>query len=318
MSGLVRSELRRLGSRRFVRAVGVLVLAGIVVGGLLQFVTSESGLEGAQRRAEIAAERCREAQEQRRGPAVPDGFTPPEDAESFCEPERFLPAYDQRFRFAEEMPSIARGVALAFIVLAFIVGASVAGAEWGSGYITPLLTWEPRRGVLLGAKLTAIGPALGLATFLGLALLTATQYPAGALRGTTSGADADLWWSLTGLWAKGGAVAGLWAVAGVAVATATRNTAAAIGLGLAYGAIVDPLLGAWKDWLAPWLLQRNLFHVLGLPVTASRRVETEFGAQTMFVEVDAPSLAITLGRLSAYIAAVALVAYGVFRVRDVT
>lgn len=316
MRGLVRSELRRLMSRRFVRLVGAFVVAGIVVGGLLQFVTSEPGLEGARKRAEVAAERCREQAERFR-----EEF--PEDArggfESQCDPEGFLLSYDQRFRFAQEMPSIARGVGLAFIVLTFIVGASIAGAEWGSGYITSLLTWEPRRGVLLGAKVAAVGPALGVAALAGLALLTVTQYPAAVFRGTTAGVDGSFWWSLIGLGAKGGALAALWAVAGVAVATATRNTAAAIGLGLAYGSIVDPLLGAWKDWLAPWLLQRNIFHVLGLPVTATRTVEADFGGtQTMFFEVEAPSLAISLGRLSAYVAVVALIAYAVFLVRDVT
>lgn len=316
MRGLVRSELRRLGSRRFVRVVGVIVLAGVVVGAILQFATSEPGLEGARERAEAAAERCREEAERFREEFPGDarrGFEP------HCDPEGLLRSYDQRFRFAQEMPSIARGVALAFVVLVFIVGASLAGAEWGSGYSTSLLTWEPRRGVLLGAKLAAVGPAIGVATFVGLALVVATQYPAAVFRGTTAAADGSFWWSLVGLWGKGSALAALWAVAGVSLATITRNTAAAIGMGLAYGTIVDPLLGAWKDWLAPWLLQRNLFHVLGLPVTGTRTVEADFGGtQTTFVEVEAPSLAITLGRLSAYIAALALVAYATFRARDVT
>lgn len=311
MRGLVRSELRRLASRRFVRVVGVLVLLGVLVGAAGQFVTSSRDLEGPRREAEAVARECRRSVQEL------DGSLRPGEVEARCDPGQYLA--DPRFRFAEEMPSITRGVALAFVVVAFVVGASSAGAEWGSGYVTPLLTWEPRRWRTLLGKVVGIGSALGVAAFLGLALLAVTQYPAAVFRGTTAGADGGLWWSLTGVWARGAAVSALWGIAGVSLATVTRNTAGAVGIGLVYGTIVDPLLGAWKEWLAPWLLQRNLFHALGLPVTASRTAESDFGGtQTMFVGVDAPSVALTLGRLSAYIAALVLVAYAAFRARDVS
>jgi hypothetical protein len=118
-----------------------------------------------------------------------------------------------------------------------------------------LLTWDPRRLRVLLAKLGAAGAltfmlAVGLQLLLGAALL-----PAGLLRGTTEGIDADWVRSLSGVDLRVAAISVLGTMMGLSLATIGRKTAAALGVAFGYFAIVENAIRGLRprlDALAAW------------------------------------------------------------------
>jgi ABC-2 type transport system permease protein len=146
-----------------------------------------------------------------------------------------------------------KGTASFLVIAGWVMGASLIGAEWQSGTMTTLLTWEPRRLRVLIAK--TIAAALGVLAmvfalelvFSGLLMLVAST------RGTMSGATS----SLLGLDARIAGLAAFGAVLGLGLAGVTRNTAAALGISFVYLAIVEALLRGFFPGWAPWLLGDN-------------------------------------------------------------
>jgi ABC-type transport system involved in multi-copper enzyme maturation permease subunit len=218
---------------------------------------------------------------------------------------------DKRFPYSESMHDVSRGVSIALAVVALVVGASFAGAEWGSGSMAMLLTWEPRRGRILLSKTIAIAVVAFSASAAFLTFLALIHFPVGLLRGITSGMTGEWWRELAGTWLRGGAIAAVTGSIGVGIATFTRNTAGAIGIGVVYGAMVDPLVSAWRNGLLrPWLLQYNLARFLGFPVP----VEVDpFQTDVRILSPWRPAV-----WLCVVVAALLAAAYGVFRARDVT
>lgn len=161
------------------------------------------------------------------------------------------------FRFAA-IDEVFMGLSIPFLSLAWLAGASAMGAEWPNRTITTLLTWEPRRLRVLGAKYvtTALLAAAWIAVL--CALLTGVLAIVATTRGTFAGVDQEWLWSharLIGRIAAGGAIG---ATLGLSLATIGRNTAAAFGVGFAYLAIAESLVRGFKDSWVPWLFGDNL------------------------------------------------------------
>jgi ABC-type transport system involved in multi-copper enzyme maturation permease subunit len=170
---------------------------------------------------------------------------------------------DPPFRLTE-IRSALLGASGSFLLLAWVIGASAIGAEWHAGTVTTELTWEPRRPRLFAAK----GVALATVVFLGVlalqALLGAGLAVTAALRGTTEGADAGWLGATIAVALRSGVLAVVGAAVGFSLAFVARNTAAALGAGFAYAAIVEPLLRAWRPGWTRWLFFDNVsFFVTG-------------------------------------------------------
>lgn len=317
MIGLLRAEARRMLSRRFFRFLAVLGVVAILIVAVIFFIRGSkdpnSGL--AEARREVAA--CERSQAQfAKNPriAANPGF------EQFSCPtvQDVRPSYDRRFRYAEQMPNATRGVAIPLFILSFIVGASFVGAEWGTGSMATFLTWEPRRGRVLAAKVTVSVILLAFSAAMVLALLAAVFWPVGALRGTTHGATAAWWRGLSGIWLRAAGLGGFGAALGVGLAMLTRNTAGAVGVGLAYNAVLDQLLAQlWHGRFRIWLFQHNLPRLLGFPVEVPQRAQSEGPGVTlstqMTLSITRPAVLLTL-----YAAGLLLLAFAAFRARDVT
>lgn len=282
---LYRTELRRLGKRRFVRyltLLGLLVLAAVLVGtyftnqkiGPEQLAAAERAAERDYQSSLVDTERyrqeCEKAKEQ--GSANQDHF--PQDCASIEPPTRdsfqaewHLPA---TFEFREEFPATLTTLAAILALVAFIVGASFVGAEWSTGGMMNLLLWRPRRLQVLLTKLAAL-----LTGLFGLTVVTAIAWTAGfwviaTRRGETSGMTSGTWQSfaLTGL--RAAALVLLAGAVGFALASVGRHTATALG-----GAIAVMIVGQFglgivlalaqvkfvEAWLLPtyllaWMQQR--------------------------------------------------------------
>ncbi|WP_431909436.1 ABC transporter permease subunit [Micromonospora carbonacea] len=273
---LYRTELRRLGKRRFARwatVLGLLLLGAVLVG--VFFTNQKIGPEqqaAAQRQAEQQyqeqvrwAEQERKACEQAKASGQDqqqEGRFPP-DCEMISPPppesiqaDWFLPStFDFRASFEEMIVTFTAILAL----LGFVVGASFVGAEWSSGGMMNLLLWRPQRLTVLLTKLAALLTGLVAVALAAAVVWTAGFWAVGTLRGTTAKMTAGVWQSfaLTGL--RGLVLIVVAAAVGFALASLGRHTAMA--LGGAIGAVVVGQFGlgivmsmAGARFVEAWLL----------------------------------------------------------------
>jgi hypothetical protein len=150
-------------------------------------------------------------------------------------------------------------IAATFLLLGgFFAGAAVAGAEWRAGTITTVLTWEPRRVRLNLTRTAACGIlAFVIATALQVIFLAAFL-PAVFANGTTAGADADWWMSLSLAIARVSLLTSIAAMLAVALATLGRNTAFALAVVFAWMAVIEGLVRGLRPGWAQYLWGENL------------------------------------------------------------
>jgi hypothetical protein len=225
----------------------------------------------------------------------------------FCERKAVPPAeyfaQDPRYHYVQTRDAVI-GTNILFILLLGLIGASMIGAEWHAGTVTTLLTWEPRRIRVLLAKTVAVALFAFLASVALQALLALALLPAGELRGTMAGAGTHWVRDLTGIVLRGGVLAALAAVGGLAVASIARNTAFAIGAAFAWLAVIEPILHVLRPTWEPWMLSRNAARFLAGPVAN--------------VPLATRSTLVAGLAVAGYAGALLVVAIGAFRVRDVS
>lgn len=224
---LLRSEIERSLRRRMVWSLLAIALVGITLFGVIAFVSS-AGLD--------------------------------------------LAALDRR---GETHPAILRhwwtadggdtplAVAGIFLLLGGLIGgAGVVGGEWRSGNLATLLTWEPRRGRVLAARLGAVVLCSFALAVLLQGLLLAALSPAVIAHGTTAGADASLAVSLVMAIVRIASLTALAALIGACGAWVSRSTAVGIVAVWAWLAIGEPILRARRPGFGTYLVGENLTRVL--------------------------------------------------------
>lgn len=155
------------------------------------------------------------------------------------------------------LPNALRGASLVLLSVGWMLGASAIGAEWHSGHLTTILTWEPRRWRAIVAKIVACISGVFVLSLLAQAFLGLALWIDAAGTGSTAGAD--------GSWLADSAAAAfriallstIFAGFGFALAAVGRNTAVALGVGFAYLVIVENLVRGLRPEWAPWLLADN-------------------------------------------------------------
>jgi ABC-type transport system involved in multi-copper enzyme maturation permease subunit len=141
------------------------------------------------------------------------------------------------------LPDVLKGISFILIVLGLVVGASSVGADWHAGSIATLLTWEPRRTRVFGARLLVVGITVFLVTvalqtllallFLLVAYTRGSTELASGVRGASAGAIVRI-----------GATAAIGSMLGASIAMLGRSSAAALGAVFGYLAVVENLLAA--------------------------------------------------------------------------
>ena len=196
----------------------------------------------------------------------------------------------------------------ALFTLGVVVGASFVGAEWNSGSMSTLLTWEPRRSRVFAAKLVAAIVTVAVASLVVLLVIALLLLPSAVAHGTTSGVP---WWTLAGVWLRIAAAAGVGVALGVGLANVMRNAAGPIATWLIFQFVGSPILLLWKPWLARWLpegLIRQFISLEGALRGSVNGVPFQFGGNVLRGGLV----------LAAYAAAFLAAGYGAFRARDVT
>lgn len=179
-------------------------------------------------------------------------------------------------------------------------GATVAGAEWRAGTVSTLLTWEPRRWRVHGARLATV---FVLATAIGLALevlfLSATL-PAILVNGSTAGVNGAWWLELVTAAGRIAALTGAAAVIGASLATIGRGTTFAVAGAFAWLSVGENLVRGLKPSMQHLLLGENLATVLTwAPLDGVDVARSEVGALAtvaIYVVVLVAAAAITFTR----------------------
>lgn len=200
------------------------------------------------------------------------------------------------------LPDILKGTSIPLIIASWLMGASFIGADWHAGTVTTLLTWEPRRVRVIVTKAVACFAVVFAVAVAIQALLSVVLAVVAALRGTTEGVDGAWLRETVGVGLRTAAMSSIAAVIGFAVASIGRNTAAALGAGFAYLAVIENLVRGLRPQWQPWLMTENaaVFITGGSgPLSFNRTV------------VEAVAI------LTMYAAALLVVGVVMFRARDV-
>jgi hypothetical protein len=208
-----------------------------------------------------------------------------------------------------DLQDVFRGTSVSLILLGIALAASFIGAEWGAGTMTTLLTWEPRRGRVYGAKLVAalifaFVSALLVMIVLGLALL-----PSAFAHGSTAGADGSWFLATAYSMLRGALICALGAGMGLAIGSLARNTTAAVLIAFFYLFVLENLVrGLRPQWIG-WLFGDNAqIFVVGHRIT----VDTSHGLMLS----HGPPMALLI--VAAYAAILSAAAIALFLRRDVT
>ncbi|MEU7612006.1 ABC transporter permease subunit [Micromonospora sp. NPDC049204] len=246
---LVRAELERLFSRRFVQLMVVLLALAFAVTAATTLAGSHkpsaSELNSARQQAaeqlqgmETAYQQCLARQNGTLPQRDMDQYFPAECSE--IDPVRqeqlptaadFLPGV---FSFAQQARPLLYFLIAFLVLFGFLVGASYIGADLNSGGVVNLLLWRPRRLTVLGAKLgTLLGTVLVLALLASVAYL-ATFWVIGQTAGLPGRLSGEFWRELGAVHGRGLVLVLLASAAGFAIATLGRHTSAALGALAAY------------------------------------------------------------------------------------
>jgi hypothetical protein len=262
---LLRAEVRRFGARRFIRVLLALGLLGwlvAVVTGLTQYGhPSAADLASARHQVQQEVQSANAGRQQcLSDPNRPSGVP----VEQLCGDaitaadiplEQFLS--DPPFSFA----SAARGGALGFgavaAVLAYLIGATWIGAEWSTRSLVALLFWEPRRTKVMAVKLGVLTAASALLGVVAEAAWLAMAGILNAVAGDGGGLPAGFWSDLLALQGRAVLLTVLAALVGFGLVNLIRNTAAALGAGFVYFAVVETAVRILRPTWQPWLLSNN-------------------------------------------------------------
>lgn len=296
-------EFSRLVLRRLFKGLSMLAIAGFAFGGTMAYIASD---DSPQRIAQVKAEYETAIQDCMRGierdAAVMPAELPPAaraNPRGFCEDNNYGSS-DPRFAY-RDFEWMLLSVGMPLVMLGWLLGASAIGAEWANRTMTTTLTWESRRRRVLAAKVVAAA-AFSFVWLLTLqGIFAAAMYPAAEFEGTTAGVDLGWWLDIARLALSISAVGAIAAVLGASIATVGRHTAAALGAGFVYLAVVEGLIRAFRPGWVDWLVGDNAALIMIGPEEVNHLSHSQGAALLL---------------LLAYAGALLLVAMAVFKRRD--
>lgn len=240
---LVKAELSRFFSRRFIQIMLIVLAAAFAITVMTVMAESQTPSEYMWQQANEQAERQRQYREQQFANCIEklsDPLNPaPDNDPARCaslDPSR-VHAEDYLwsvFNFGREIEDLVKvlGVFLAFF--GFLVAASFVGSELHSGGMTNLLLWRPNRLAVLGAKLgVAIGSVAAISVVY-TALYVGTFYAIASTTGWVGDTAGTFWSDLFWLCVRAWWMAIIMGLIAFAIAVIGRHTAAALGALIAY------------------------------------------------------------------------------------
>lgn len=247
MTSLLRSELLRLVSRPLLRVAVLATVAGIAIGGLVAFATTDYILE-SEYQAEVAAD----AQT-----CLTEGVEPPQGGPRLTDPE-FCNAWavagvdDPRLHLEQAHGHLAAAIA-PLVVIGWLIGATSVGADWQGRAMTTLLTFEPRRLRVFAVKLLVASVVVFVLTVLALVIWLGALMPSLVAHGAEETITSAWWTEQAWTVLRGGGLVVGSVIMAIALAFLGRSTAFALGVGFAYVVVAENVLASglpgWRRWL---------------------------------------------------------------------
>lgn len=256
MTRLIGVEILRLSSRRLVRIVVplllLLVLAIVTIDGLNSSKESSDEYEAFRQERLEAYDRAAAAGE----PLFVTRNEVARDPGDYCWDSATCSESgpDQPYDLRGRLPDFGKAVAVICAIAAYLIGASAAGAEWSAGTMQSILFWESRRIRVVVAKVAGLLVVISAVAVVAEVVFTAAASLAALTRGTSASMTGGAWTSHLLLILRAAGLASFAALLGFAISFATRVTAAAVGVGFIYFAVLEQLILIWKTWLAPYLI----------------------------------------------------------------
>ena len=314
MIDLFRSELLRARSRRLVPMMLVggvlLIVVALVIAAANSHKPTPEQIAAESAFSQKQFARCMEGKFLAQGEPVPGGF---DSLEDFCR-QATAPSSDVGLQL-RDAPDIIEHTSTFTTLLAVVLGASLAGADWTSGTMATLLTWEPRRiRVLLVRALVVVLVVVVATLFLQILLLAGFRL-AVALRGTTLGASSTWLSEAAKAILRVSAVASAFGLIALAIAMVGRSTVAAVGVLFGYLILFEGVIAGFRPSIQDRLLVRAAGVIVGQqPIydTSREAVLQATGQPPILLGLTEASVVLTV-----YVVALLVVALFVFRARDV-
>jgi ABC-2 type transport system permease protein len=205
---------------------------------------------------------------------------------------------------------LLQGLGVVLVLLGVILGSSLGGAEWSTGSVGTLLTWEPRRARVLLARAMVVAVVAFLAVTVTEAWLVLLYRVGVALRGSTVG-SVGWFGDVVATAMRTAGVAALFSLIAYAIAMIGRSSVFAVAILFGYLVAVEGFLASMWFTLRRWALVRAaIAAVTGHPI-ADLKPGTD-----MTIVLTTPARGWVV--LSAYTVALLLLALGSFRARDVS
>jgi len=146
------------------------------------------------------------------------------------------------------------GSAAVLLTLAgFVLGATLFGADYSSRALTTLLTWEPRRPLVLTARAASCAAVAACAALATLALLCVALLPSVLAHGAGAVPTGSWYLSMAGLALRCALLAAAASAIGVSCAAIGRGTPAALAIIAVYWIAVERTAIGIGQWLSRWL-----------------------------------------------------------------
>jgi ABC-type transport system involved in multi-copper enzyme maturation permease subunit len=179
---------------------------------------------------------------------------------------------DQLFATHTALSAAVTGAVIPLAFAGYILGASALGADYTSRALTTLLTWEPRRRLVLASRACASAlVTAGLTVILLLALIVALL-PSAIMHGTGGAPDGAWYLSMAALIARCVLFTAAMSVVGVSAAAIGRSTTAAVIGIVLYLVLIENAAFQVVPSLARWLLVTDAFSWIGQQTTAGSPV----------------------------------------------
>jgi ABC-2 type transport system permease protein len=249
VTSLLASEFLRIRSRRIVWVLSLLLIVGMLIATGILFAkthrASPAALASAHAAYEAALQRCSQGT-----PGSPAG-----SCQASIRPASFLPG--STFGLVL-LPQVFQHTAFLLIVIGLVIGSSSVGADWQSGSIGTLLTWEPRRVRLFTTRVVIVCLSVFVLALALLTVLSGLLAVESAIRGTSAWLDGRWVREVLETGTRVSAMASLGALLGMSVAMIGRSTGAALAAIFVYLAVFENLLRALYSKSGPWLLAPNI------------------------------------------------------------
>jgi ABC-2 type transport system permease protein len=252
---LLRSELLRARSRRLVPMVLVGCLVAIVVGLTIAAFNSTkpsaTETDQAQAQYERSFARCMNGRYFGNGEQLPLGY---DSLKDFC--EKNTGVYVDSSMWIGDLRHVIEGAATFTILIGVILAASLGGADWSAGTMATLLTWEPRRILVLLARAIVVAVLVFVFTLVLQLILAGVFALAVSLRGTTAGHPPGLLEDTVRTMLRVSTMAVAIGIVALALATLGRSTVAALGILFGYLVLFEGVIAGFSRGTQDKLLVR--------------------------------------------------------------